>query len=78
MRRPLRTVAAVVLLTAGCAAPGREAATEADVPVPRPLSGAVYFSATEQTALRDSEEALVRACMRDRGYAYRTGPARDA
>ncbi|MFD5749888.1 hypothetical protein [Streptomyces sp. NPDC127033] len=78
MRRPLWTAAAAVLLMAGCAAPGHEAATEADVPVPRPLSGAVHFSAAEQRALRDSEEALVRACMRDRGYEYRIGPARDA
>ncbi len=78
MRRLLWRAAAAALLTAGCAAPGREAATEAEVPIPRPLSGALHFSAAEQTALRDSEEALIRACMREQGHEYRIGPARDA
>ncbi|WP_052851329.1 hypothetical protein [Streptomyces avicenniae] len=80
MRRPFWTAAVAVLLMAGCGGPGHEAATgtgtEADVP--RPLSGALHFSAAELTALRDAEEELVRACMRERGHEYRTAPARDA
>ncbi|MEV1007604.1 hypothetical protein [Streptomyces sp. NPDC049881] len=80
MRRPLLTAAVAVLLTAGCGGPGREAATDAETEtaVPRPLSGALHFSAAEQTALRDAEEALVRDCMRERGHDYRTAPGRDA
>ncbi|MEU0302656.1 hypothetical protein ABZ252_24800 [Streptomyces sp. NPDC006175] len=77
MRRLLWTAAAL-LLTAGCAAPGREAATEPDVSAPLPLAGAMYFSAAERTALRKSEESLIRICMRERGHEYRIGPAHDA
>ncbi|WP_416982095.1 hypothetical protein [Streptomyces sp. T028] len=46
--------------------------------MPLPLAGAMYFSADERTALRGSEEALIQACMRERGHEYRSDPARDA
>ncbi|MFB7651600.1 MULTISPECIES: hypothetical protein [unclassified Streptomyces] len=46
--------------------------------MPLPLAGAMYYSADEHTALRESEETLIQTCMRERGYDYRIGPAPDA
>ncbi|MFW6690356.1 hypothetical protein [Streptomyces sp. MAR4 CNX-425] len=72
MRRLLWLVAAA-LLAAGCStASGGEAAGPR--PVPLPLGGAADFTAGESALLHRAEELGVRACMRDRGFAYRPVP----
>lgn len=67
-RPALLLLAGVVILVAGCTVSGREAPPEP--PDPRPLGGAVDFSADQAKALWEAEEAKVRACMRERGHRY--------
>lgn len=68
-------LAAAVILVAGCQSSGHQA--PADPPDPRPLDGAVHFSADESTGLWEAEEAAVRACMSDRGHRYESGEPKD-
>ncbi|MFF2374136.1 hypothetical protein ACFVUW_07105 [Streptomyces xiamenensis] len=58
----------MVMLVAGCSLSGHE--TPPDLPDPRPLGGAVHFTADQRSALWAAEEAGVRACMRERGHPY--------
>ncbi|MFD7508033.1 hypothetical protein ACFV5N_01600 [Streptomyces sp. NPDC059853] len=58
----------MVILVAGCSSSGPGAPP--DPPDPRPLRGAVYFSADQAAALWEAEEAGVRACMQERGHRY--------
>ncbi|MFH8759549.1 hypothetical protein [Streptomyces atroolivaceus] len=71
MRRQLWPAAAACLLVAGCGASGHEGPGGGEPGLPRPLSGAVHFSAAQAGALHRSEEEQVRSCMRGRGHVYR-------
>lgn len=75
MRRLLWPAAAACFLVAGCTASGHEGPAGGDLP--RPLSGAVHFSAGQADALRRMEEEKIRSCMRERGHVYRTAPVSD-
>ncbi|WP_405385854.1 hypothetical protein OG596_37690 [Streptomyces sp. NBC_01102] len=75
MRRLLWPAAAACFLVAGCTASGHEG--PAGDELPRPLSGAVHFSAGQADALRRMEEEEIRSCMRERGHVYRTAPVSD-
>ncbi|MET9991228.1 hypothetical protein ABZ061_16885 [Streptomyces mutabilis] len=76
MRRLLWLTAAA-LLAAGCStAPGGEAAAVKQ-PDPRPLGGALHFTAAESAALHAAEEQEVRKCMASRGFDYDAVPVGD-
>lgn len=76
MRRLLWLTAAA-LLAAGCStSPGGEAAAEKQ-PDPRPLGGALHYTAAESAALHRAEEREVRECMANRGFAYDAVPVGD-
>ncbi|MET9351422.1 hypothetical protein ABZY14_00135 [Streptomyces sp. NPDC006617] len=76
MRRLLWLTAAA-LLAAGCSAsPGGEAAAEKR-PDPRPLGGALHFTASDAAALHEAEEREVRRCMVGRGFDYDPIPVGD-
>jgi hypothetical protein len=76
MRRLLWPVAAAFLV-AGCSqAPGPGAAAE-NQPDPRPLGGALHFTAAESAALHRAEERGVQECMASQGFAYSAVPAGD-
>ncbi|CAM5486627.1 MULTISPECIES: hypothetical protein [Streptomyces] len=75
MRRLLWLAAAACFLVAGCTASGHEGRAGGELP--RPLSGAVHFSAGQADALRGMEEKEIRSCMRERGHVYRTAPVSD-
>ncbi len=76
MRRLLWLTAAA-FLAAGCSqGPGREVAADVQ-PDPRPLDGALHFTAAEAAELHRSEEQEIRQCMNRRGFDYRVGPVGD-
>ncbi|WP_328562277.1 hypothetical protein [Streptomyces coelicoflavus] len=76
MRRLLWLTAAA-FLAAGCSqGPGREVAADVQ-PDPRPLDGALHFTAAEAAELHRSEEQEIRQCMNRRGFGYRVGAAGD-
>ncbi|MBC9725781.1 hypothetical protein [Streptomyces sp. TRM68367] len=76
--RKLLWLTAAALLAAGCSsASGREAAAE-NVPDPRPLGGALHFTAAESAALHRAEEQGVKRCMESRGLDYSVVPGGDA
>lgn len=75
--RNLLWLTAAVLLVAGCSrASGHEAAAESQ-PDPRPLGGAVHFTAAESAALHRAEERNVQKCMKKQGFDYQTVPVGD-
>ncbi|MGW0456740.1 hypothetical protein [Streptomyces tendae] len=68
---------AAAVLAAGCSgAPGGEAAAKRQ-PDPRPLGGALHYTATESAALHRAEEQEVRKCMTSRGFPYDAIPVGD-
>lgn len=70
-------LAAAALLVAGCStASGHEAAAESQ-PDPRPLGGALHFTAAESAALHHAEEQEVQTCMKSRGFDYTVVPVGD-
>ncbi|MFI8949306.1 hypothetical protein ACIGO6_22640 [Streptomyces sp. NPDC053750] len=76
MRRLLWLTAAA-LLAAGCSAsPGGGAAARKQ-PDPRPLGGALHYTAAESAALHRAEEQEVRTCMTSRGFDYDAIPVGD-
>ncbi|MER7773782.1 hypothetical protein ABTZ21_02080 [Streptomyces sp. NPDC096191] len=76
MRRLLWLTAAA-LLVAGCSSsPGHEAAAKPP-PDPRPLGGALDFTAAEYAALHRAEEREVGTCMRRQGFGYDAVPVGD-
>ncbi|MCC8480766.1 hypothetical protein LMJ41_23210 [Streptomyces globisporus] len=75
MRRLFLLAAAACFLVAGCSSSGHEGRAGGELP--RPLSGAVHFSADQADALRGMEEKEIRSCMRERGHVYRTAPVAD-
>ncbi|MET9686685.1 hypothetical protein [Streptomyces coeruleorubidus] len=75
--RSLLWLAAAALLVAGCSqASGHESAAESQ-PDPRPLGGAVHFTAAESAALHHAEERNVQECMEKRGFDYSLVPVGD-
>ncbi|AQS67960.1 hypothetical protein [Streptomyces pactum] len=77
MRALLWPAAAAALLAVGCSsAPDRDAAAEKH-PDPRPLGGALHYTAAESAALHRAEEREVRKCMAGRGFDYHPIPVGD-
>ncbi|MFG2546428.1 hypothetical protein ACGFOM_28760 [Streptomyces sp. NPDC048594] len=77
MKRNVLWLTAAVLFVAGCSqSSGHKAAAEPQLD-PRPLGGAVHFTAAEAAALHRAEEHNVQKCMKKHGFDYRTVPVGD-
>lgn len=66
----------VAIGAAGCLTASGSTTPE-QVPPPRPLDGAVMFTAAETKLLHDASEVLVRNCMTARGLRYQQVPGTD-
>lgn len=75
--RGLLWLSAAALLVAGCSTSPGDGAAAGKQPDPRPLGGALHYTAAESAALHRAEEQEVRTCMASRGFDYDATPVGD-
>jgi len=76
LRRLGFTVAALLVVVAGCTQSAGHHATGFKTS-PRPLKGAIYFSARELATFHTAEQSLIQRCMHGAGFRYEVIPPGD-